>query len=165
MISLETFSRSDIPVLLSWLEHTDSEFLLQFAGPGYSYPLDAGQLEETLAGDRYCLFTAKEVKDGRPVGHCQLMRINVQEKQASIGRVLVPEELRGKGIGREMLKALIALAAGELGLVRLDLRVFGFNFPAYECYRKLGFSEMGRTETFFPAINRSWTSISMEYKI
>jgi hypothetical protein len=45
MVKLEPFSREDIADLLGWLEGTDARFLYQFAGPKYSFPLSADQLE------------------------------------------------------------------------------------------------------------------------
>jgi RimJ/RimL family protein N-acetyltransferase len=53
-------------------------------------------------------------------------------------------ERRGRGIGQAMLRQVLALAFGELGLHRVDLGVFDFNEAAIACYSKVGFAIEGR---------------------
>ena len=166
MVILKTFEKKDIPALLDWIKGSDAEFLIQFAGSKYRFPLDEKQLLDTLYDKRILVFKAiDETKTGVMIGHCQLMKIDLPNKSATIGRVLIKPDKRGLGYGYAMLKELINYATSVLKLKHLNLRVFDFNQSAIRCYLKLGFVESKREEVFFPAINQTWNCITMEYHI
>jgi RimJ/RimL family protein N-acetyltransferase len=131
MIILETFEKKDIPELLDWLKDSDAEFLIQFAGPKYRFPLDEKQLLDTLYDKSILLFKAIDETTGATIGHCQLMKIDLVNKSASIGRVLVKPDKRNLGYGYAMLKELINYATSVLKLKQLNLRVFDFNQSAF----------------------------------
>ena len=162
MIRLERFDKNDIPEILEWLKDTDAEFLIQLAGPRYKYPLNEEQLLDTLKDETFLLFRAIEQETDEVIGHCQLMRINLDNKTASIGRVLLKPEKRGFGYGNTMLQQLINYAIDELQLEKLTLKVFNFNKSAYQCYLRLGFVESSREDVFFEKINKIWNCITME---
>ena len=161
-MKLEEFRAEDIQELLGWLADTDEEFLIQFAGPAYNFPLDTNQLAETLMDDSNFSFRAVDETSGRPIGHCQLMRIDRQDKSAAIGRIFIRKEFRGRGYGREMTEKLVEYARDAFGLSTLTLNVFDFNRSAYSCYKNLGFTETGTSEKYFDAIGKTWKVISMK---
>jgi len=165
MIILKTFEKKDIPELLDWMKYSDAEFLIQFAGPKYRFPLDEKQLLDTLYDKSILVFKAIDETTGAMIGHCQLMRIDLRNKSASIGRVLIKPNDRGLGYGYAMLKELINYAASILELKQLNLRVFDFNQSAIRCYLKLGFVESKRKDVVFREINKTWNYITMDYHI
>jgi len=165
MIILETFEKKDIPELLDWMKDSDAEFLIQFAGSKYRFPLDEKQLLDTLYEKSILVFKAIEETTGAMIGHCQLMKIDLPHNSATIGRVLIKPDKRNLGYGYAMLKELINYAKSVLSLQQLNLRVFDFNQSAIRCYLKLGFVESKREEVFFPAINQTWNCITMDCPI
>jgi RimJ/RimL family protein N-acetyltransferase len=165
MILLERFNQKDIGELLGWLKDTDAEFLMQFAGPRYKFPLDEGQLMGTLADKNGMAFRVTESGTGTALGHCQLLRIDPVNGTATIGRVLIRPEQRGHGHGHATVEQLLGFAKNALGLKRVDLRVFDFNRSACHCCEKLGFVEVRKEAVAFPQINKTWNSISMEYSL
>ncbi len=165
MIVLKKFTTTDIPELLDWIKDTDAMFLMQFAGPKYRYPLDKEQLLETLHDNTFLVFKAIEQETNKMVGHCQLMRIDLDSKTASIGRVLIKPEKRGFGYGSEMLEQLVKYSKKNLKLKHLNLQVFDFNKSAYKCYLKYGFIESKRENLFFNNIKKTLTCITMNYSI
>ena len=165
MIILETFEKEDIPELLDWMKDSDAEFLIQFAGPKYRFPLDEKQLLDTLYDKSILVFKAIDETTGATIGHCQLMKINLRNKSASIGRVLIKPANRGLGYGYAMLKELINYAKSVLKLKQLSLRVFDFNQSAVRCYSKLGFVESEREDVVFQEMNKTWNCITMDYYI
>ncbi len=100
-IELHPFRKADIDLLISWIP--SPEFLLQWAGPLYSYPLDRGQLERHLehaAGtpSTHILFKALTTDTGQVVGHGEIAGIDRANRSAYLARVLVgPADQRGKG--------------------------------------------------------------------
>ncbi len=53
---------------------------------------------------------------------------------------------RGMGVGEALLNTLLAWAAAEPELERVELSVFGHNTRAINLYRKLGFVEEARLQ-------------------
>ena len=47
MIALRPFARADFARLIAWIP--SAEFLLQWAGPAFTFPLDTAQLDAYLA--------------------------------------------------------------------------------------------------------------------
>jgi len=143
MIKLEKFEIEDCDRLISWIP--DARFLLQWAGPQYSWPLDRKQIAENLnktegkRPERY-IFKAVDSPAGDVVGHIEFIRVDYEKLTGHIGRVLIGNPSnRGKGLGKEMLSVFIDWAFGKLRLEEVTLSVFDFNAPALECYKGLGF--------------------------
>lgn len=159
---LKEFTIDDIPSLLHELRGTDSRFLIQYAGSGYSHPITSNQIVHNIEDDNHLLFKFVSDSNNTTLGYCQLTRINWHDKYASIGRVLIKEEFRGQGLSYPMLEQLIDYANQELKLEKLILRVFDFNSPAKKCYTKLGFKEIQNEDVFFKDIEETWNCITME---
>ena len=164
MIELQRFDESDIPRLISWVPN--ERFLLQFAGPQYTFPLNFTQLQATLAkskGDRpsHFMFKALLIPEKSVIGHIELMDVDYEMKATRLGRVLIGEaELRGKGYGSAMITAAIIFAFTELGLTDITLGVFDHNRFAIACYKKLGFREYRFRKNALQIGNEFW-SLSM----
>ena len=143
-IELQAFGREDFQRLMSWI--SSPEFLLQWAGPIFQFPLDTPQLERYLAAATETpparkIF--KAVAGGEVVGHIELDAIDRRNSSARMSRVLITDVWRGRGAGCSMVQALLEFGFGELGLHRIDLVVFDFNLTAIACYEKAGFVREG----------------------
>ena len=139
-LQLRRFERADFPRLLA--EAVSPEFLQQWAGGLFVYPLDVAQLERyllTAVGDPPSnrLYTALD-EAGQPVGHIELARIDRRNRSASVARVLVFAERRGQGYGSALLTQALRVGFDELGLHRIELVVFDFNRPAVAAYQRAG---------------------------
>jgi RimJ/RimL family protein N-acetyltransferase len=77
-------------------------------------------------------------RSGEAVGHVSL-RLDADGLNARLGRVLVAPDARGRGYGAAMLREVLALAFGTLGLHRVELGVFTHNSSAIRLYERLGF--------------------------
>jgi GNAT superfamily N-acetyltransferase len=62
-----------------------------------------------------------------------------------IGLLLIDPEERGRGVGRQVVDALGEKARGE-GRKKLRVAVIEANAPAYAFWKRVGFSEVLRTE-------------------
>lgn len=146
MIELRPFEKDDCERLMTWVDNSP-EFLLQWAGLLFTWPLTMEQLEEYWESaqredtDRLIFKAVNE--RGDVVGHIELNGISRVHRCARVSRVLVAPAWRGMGIGYKMIRALLRVAFEELKLHRLDLVVFEFNKPAIACYEKAGFVKEG----------------------
>jgi RimJ/RimL family protein N-acetyltransferase len=153
MLQLERFTPDDIDRLIGWIP--DEEFLIQWSGPAFRFPLDRDQLLRNLETPDRRVYKATASETGQVVGHCEL-GVNLLHRTARIGRFLIgPLEWRRKGYGLRMMDALLQIAFGELSLHRVDLGVFEFNRAAIACYEKAGFVTEG--------VMRDWVRVKDAY--
>lgn len=167
MIKLQEFSDGDFPQLIS--EISDARFLLQWAGPKYTFPLDSGQLSETLAkaiGNKPTFMVFKVIRSDtlETVGHIQLMNIDYDAENCFLGRVLIFQKYRGNGFGREAVREAVRIAFENLNLNEIILGVFDFNSSAIELYKKIGFSEFQFLEGARQFKDETWNLIRMRLK-
>lgn len=147
MVELKYFERSDFNQLIEWID--SPEFLLQWGGPGFDYPLNDAQLEKYIENannnnSEALIYKAIDSDTGRTVGHISLGKIDRKNRSARVGKVLVGDKnARGKGIGRQMIREILKIAFDDLHLHRVSLGVFDFNVSAISCYEKAGFVKEG----------------------
>jgi RimJ/RimL family protein N-acetyltransferase len=82
---------------------------------------------------------------GEVIGWCDVLREHgsVHAHCGTLGMGLLPE-YRGKGLGRRLMEATLALAHDE-GFVRIELTAHADNLRAVALYEKLGFQREGVT--------------------
>jgi len=161
---LRSFDRSDFTRLLSWVQTPDQ--LYQWAGPLFSFPLSADQLDRYLllaTGDppTHRIFTALAANGGEPVGHIELSRIDRLHRSASLSRVMVAPDRRGQGLGQQMVRLALAIAFDELRLHRIELYVFDFNHAAIACYEHAGLVREGVLRDARRVGDEYWSVVQM----
>jgi RimJ/RimL family protein N-acetyltransferase len=146
-ISLEPFSEADFDRLIAW--SSTAEFLLQWAGPLFTFPLDRSQLENYLAATRQNLpkafaYRAVDMATHAVVGHIEIGNIDQRNSSARLSRVLIGAvDSRGRGLGQQVVRVALRIAFEDLHLHRVDLTVFDFNVAAIHCYERVGFKFEG----------------------
>jgi RimJ/RimL family protein N-acetyltransferase len=160
-IRLEPFTEADIDRLIDWVP--SEEFLRQWAGPGFDFPLGREQLKDHLAKaalenpDRL-IYKTVDAKTGEVVGHGEILSIDRQNRSATIGRILVgPPEMRGRGVGQQIVGELLGIAFRDLSLHRLVLRVLDFNKGAIRCYENAGFRQEGLLRDVYKMGDEYWS--------
>ena len=149
-IRLEPFRMTDCDALLGWVK--DREFLFQLA-PDWSYPLSRGRLEEYFKRNlrEATLFAPRRVvlkSTGEHIGHLEISLISSEKMNGCFAHILIgPEELRGKGYGKQAVLEGIAEARDRLLFHDLELNVFIFNQPAIRCYLACGFDIVRQIQT------------------
>lgn len=69
-----------------------------------------------------------------------------EEDEVELARLIVAPELRGRGVGKQLVRRLTEKAAAT-GLTTTMLRVEPDNAPAIHCYAACGFSRLGPEES------------------
>lgn len=147
MVDLVPFDETHFDLLIKWTP--DSQFLLQWAGQSFTFPLDRQQLERLSASGGGSppsahLFMARRIADSTLVGHGELGLINHGNRSAKLMRILVgPQRARGCGYGECLMRKLVRFGFEELNLHRLYLDVLEFNTAAIRCYERVGFQLEG----------------------
>ncbi|MCX7920733.1 MAG: GNAT family N-acetyltransferase [Clostridia bacterium] len=168
MVRIELLEEDDFSTIVKWNKGKNADFLYQWAGPGYDYPITEEMIRKRIenganreGADTYIY---KIIDDSKQVmlGTIELFRIDRVNKSASIGRFLVDERYRGRGLGQIILKKFINIGFEEFNLQELMLRVFDFNNAATICYEKVGFRKTTFKENAWQASNGSWGVYEMK---
>ncbi|CGG02531.1 GNAT family N-acetyltransferase [Bacillus sp. N447-1] len=142
VIKLESFKKSDFKQLINWIN--SEEFLIQWSGNAFTFPLDEQQLEKYIESANTLAFKVVDEETSDVIGYISLGQIDNINKSARIGKVLVGNtKMRGRSIGKHMMKAVLHIAFDELKLHRVTLGVYDFNTSAISCYEKIGFVKEG----------------------
>ncbi|EEK62101.1 GNAT family N-acetyltransferase [Bacillus cereus] len=142
VIKLESFKKSDFKQLINWIN--SEEFLIQWSGNAFTFPLDEQQLEKYIESANTLAFKVVDEETSDVIGHISLGQIDNINKSARIGKVLVGNtKMRGRSIGKHMMKAVLHIAFDKLKLHRVTLGVYDFNTSAISCYEKIGFVKEG----------------------
>ena len=146
-IRLEPFHIRDTDQLAAW--STTPEFLLQWAGSKFEFPLTRRQMRSHMRRTKTSpptafMFSAVSEQTGEHVGNGEIGAINYVNNSATLQRILVGVESdRGKGIGGQIIRGLLRVGFERLNLHRIDLYVFDFNAAAIRCYQRQGFQIEG----------------------
>ena len=165
MVVLEPFTEADFDRLIGWIPSSD--FLLQWAGPDFEYPLSREQLSEHLAGAQgdlpsKLIYKVVDTENGMAIGHIELAAIDRRNGSARVCRVLVGDpSYRGRGVGTVMMEKIVEIGFRRLGLQRIELAVFDFNTSAIRCYEKVGFAKEGHLRECRKADDGYWSSYIM----
>jgi len=157
-ISLFPFNETDFERLIAWVN--DEETLMQFAGPGFSFPLTARQLQLSLADKNRFVYKVMYGPVQAIIGHAETYFQDATK--ALLARLLIGNPAyRGKGFGQLMINELLAIAFSRPRIEEVSLNVFDWNIPAIKCYSKAGF-RLTEGKTFTRQVkDKTWTAVNM----
>lgn len=168
-IRLEQLEEKDFPQIVEWINQHDGDFLVQWAGLTYHYPLTAEQMIRhyekginSLASDVF-IYRIMDNETNRFIGTIQLCRFNRERNDAVIGRFLIGSQMdRGKGNGKAALTEMVRIGFDEFGLRSIRLNVFDCNSRAIRCYESVGFIKgQIQDHVYTSADGRSWSNVEM----
>lgn len=137
---------NDAETIVKWNENKDADFLEQWAGRGYSFPITIAQIHKRIelqTQSDYSLF--KIVTDDCVIGTIELMNINREENTADVGRFLLNPQWTGKGFGTKAMHAFLKRVFRD-GIEKVSLFVFDNNLSAFYCYQNVGFKVVDRIQ-------------------
>jgi Acetyltransferases, including N-acetylases of ribosomal proteins len=161
MVKLELLSETDFPQIVSWVNQYSRDFMVQWSGKTFEYPLTVEQMKahysRGINSTESDVFIYKIMDDGRFVGSVQLCRFNWETREAFVGRFLIGEETnRGRGIGKKALNELVRIGFQQFGLETIKLNVYEFNRHAIKCYESVGFRKSLYREKMYQDSNGVW---------
>ena len=140
-LTLRPFVLDDAPIILSWIK--DKAAFRKWCADRYPvYPPKPDDMIAQYAADTVFPYTAIDAA-GKAVGHIMLRYPDSSKVVIRFGFVIVDDQLRGKGYGKEMLQLAIQKAKQEYGAERITLGVFDNNPSALRCYESVGFQVIG----------------------
>lgn len=104
------------------------------------YPVTAAQVVGWWRTADVDPFLAVAGDGAVPVAYGELW-LDADEEEVELARLIVAPTMRGRGVGRRLVAALVE-KAGLTGLRAVILRVTPGNTAALHCYRAAGFREL-----------------------
>ena len=157
-MTLRPFTIDDAPIILSWIK--DRTAFRKWSADRYpAFPPKPEEMVAQYAADNIFPFTAID-DEGKIVGHIMLRNPDSSKTVIRFGFVIVDDNLRGKGYGKQMLQLAIQKAMNEYGAKKISLGVFDNNPSAFHCYESVGFMVIG-TDSYF-IDGEEWTEKEME---
>ena len=157
-MTLRPFTIDDAPIILSWIK--DLSAFRKWSADRYpTFPPKPEEMVAQYAAENIFPFTAID-NDGNIIGHIMLRYPDSSKTVIRLGFVIVDDNLRGKGYGKQMLQLAIQKVKEEYGVKRITLGVFDNNPSALHCYESVGFQVIG-TDSYL-IDGEEWTGKEME---
>lgn len=109
-----------------------------FLGSKKERPLSASELFERFMRDPEFKIFGHSV-DGIAVSYITIMSYKNEPKSRAIGPMYVNEAVRGQGIGKRQVEALIAYLEEQEGITMLFTKTWAENAPSKAIFESLGF--------------------------
>lgn len=160
--------KEDLKKIIEWNENKSADYLLQWAGLMYNYPLSLGQVENYFLNEvkkensNIFIYKILLISTGEIIGTIELRQIDEDKKIGKVCRFLIGEEnVRGKGIGTEVLKEILRIGFEDLKFEKITLGVFDFNKNAIKCYENVGFIKVKFIKNARKSSNGYWNLYEM----
>ena len=166
-MELRTYRCTDAEEIVKWI--TDERAMRKWSAHWYTrFPVtadDMNRLYDRMTNESHpVILTA--VDGNEIVGHLILRLVDKEKMNVRFGFVIVNNQKRGKGYGRQMLELAAQYSAEKLHARQLSLGVFENNLPAIKCYQAAGFHIVETDDPeCFHAYDEEWRCLEMERKV
>lgn len=146
-MTLRAVEYEDLDMMQDMLNDSEMEKLIV----GWSLPVSSAAQRkwfETSMSDKTNLRFVIETEEGESIGIATLSNIDWKNRRATHGMKLQNKKNRHKGIGTDVVMAIMRYAFDELNLHRLDGSWFMDNVPSQKMYTKCGWKEEGRRREY-----------------
>lgn len=107
-------------------------------------------------------FAIIRLEDDKLIGNCGFNEINHIRQCAVVGLFIGDEVNRNNGYGQDVLNLLLEYGFNYLNLNNIMLKVFSFNERAINCYKKVGFKEIGRRRQSYYLKGKFYDEVFMD---
>jgi RimJ/RimL family protein N-acetyltransferase len=129
MIRLEPFGQEDFATLISWIDNR--ELLVTIGGDAFSFPLTEDQLKSYLKDENSHSFKVIDASSNATIGHAEILWSG--DDLYKIDKLIIGEVAnRGKGIGQEVIRELLAYCFTILNAKVVELNVFDWNMEVFD---------------------------------
>lgn len=157
MLRLRQYKSSDAGEIVKWV--SDERIFKLWGGERFGeFPINADIINskyfdsngDCAESDNFFPVTAFD--DEGVCGHFIMRYTGGDNRSLRFGWVVVSDERRGKGYGKEMLALGLKYAFEIYKAERVTIGVFENNTPAYRCYLSVGFRENEDADEYFEEV-------------
>ncbi len=168
-LRLRPYKPCDAEAIVEWCNKDEVIFRRWALDRFERFPITAKDLNEKYIqcngdcedADNFYPMTAFD-EDG-VAGHMMMRFLDKEKKVLRFGMVIISEDRRGKGYGRELISLALKYAFEILKVEKVTIGVVHDNLPAYRCYTSVGFDEvkMDSYETYH-FFEEEWKILELE---
>ena len=124
----------------------DLEVTIPLGDEAYTpYPAEkTRQIIEDVVRSQSHIFSIVDLETDELIGRCMFFDIDQVNRRAMLGIVIGEKDYWGKGYGQDATRLLLDYGFNLLNLNSIMLGTFSFNARAINCYKRVGFKEIGR---------------------
>ena len=166
MLRLRPYKACDAEIIVTWLKN---EYVFrQWSADRYEvYPLTAQEMNTYYDKDKNndSIWGMTAFDETGIIGHFTMRFTDEGRKTIRLGFIIVDDNKRGQGYGKEMLLLAIRFAFDFVGAEKVSLGVFKNNYAAIRCYESAGFQRviLENTESY-NCLGETWQCTEMEIK-
>lgn len=165
MIRLRPYKSCDAQTITKWIK--DEYAFRQWSADRYEkYPITADDMNLYYDKDRDNgrIWGMTAFDDTDIVGHFTMRFPNSDNfDEIRLGFVIVNDQMRGKGYGKEMISLAIQYAFDFVKVKKISLGVFENNEAAIKCYESCGFTRVQlKNAESYHCMGEIWNCIEME---
>lgn len=166
MLGIRPYKACDARTITKWLK--DEYTFRQWSADRYqNYPITADEMNKYYDNDKYRddIWAMTAFDASGIVGHFTMRFTNCKRDEIRMGFVIVDDNKRGKGYGKNMISLAVRYAFDFIGVQKVSLGVFENNSSAIKCYKACGFIavEKDNPESYI-CMNENWNCIEMQIK-
>lgn len=168
MLRLRPYKTCDAEKIVTWFKDERS-FRKWSSDRWEAFPITAEDMNkkyvdfngDCIEPDNFYPMTAFD--DSGIVGHLIMRFLDEKKTILRFGFVVLDDTKRGKGYGKEMIRLALKFAFEILRVEKVTIGVFDNNPAAYNCYRAVGFTEIGEDKNgIYKIMGEDWKCIELE---
>lgn len=165
MLRLRPYKACDAQTITRWLKNEYA--FRQWSADRYEkYPITSDDMNAYYDRDKDIgtIWGMTAFDDTGVIGHFTMRFPDENNlREIRLGFVIVDDQKRGKGYGKEMLSLAVRYAFEILGVDKVSLGVFENNLAAIRCYESCGFQRVSLPEPeSYRCMGEVWNCIEME---
>ena len=108
------------------------------------------------------IFAVRLLENDELLGNIGFNSLDMVNRNGALGVLIGNPKHQRKGYGTEALKLILDYGFSFLNLRNISLKVFEYNEPAYNMYKKIGFKEVGRLRKAVEIMGKTYDIIIMD---
>jgi diamine N-acetyltransferase len=158
-VALGPMRRDLIPLYQAWINDLSVNRFLVIPGMPMTIDQEIGWYDSLQQNSSIAIFTIYERETYRPVGNCNLHKIDHRHRTAELGIAIGEKDARGRGVGTAAVRLLCDWGFNALELNSIMLETYEWNIAGQKAYVKAGFREVGRRREARYFAGRYWDAI------
>ena len=160
-VALGPLRRDLIPTYTRWRNDPLVARTMNYTGGPVTLEERTAWYERVSRDTASVRFTIYERQTWRAIGITNLHNIDLHHGTAEFGLMIGEADARGRGLGTESTRLMLAYAFTSIGLHNVMLRVYEYNHAGIRAYQKAGFREFGRRQQSRWFAGQRWDEVSM----
>lgn len=157
-IYLSPINMDDYETYTEWIN--DLEISINLGNAHQIFNLDKEkEITEQLAENNFAII---DKAGDKLIGNCGIFDIDKINKHGELGILIGEKNYWDKGIGKEAIRLILDYGFNLLNLHNIMLKVYSFNKRGINCYKNVGFKEIGRRRESRQVAGEKYDEIYMD---